>query len=74
MIWCAIRSAMEREKISSIAKLAEITGIAPSTLQQTRRRRPQTFILYEIFQLDKVLHFTPAEWEMVMTPQRRAHK
>lgn len=74
MIWCAIRSAMEREKISSIAKLAEATGIAPATLQQTRRKQPQTFILFEIFQLDKVLHFTPAEWEMVMTPQRRAHK
>lgn len=67
MIWCAIRSAMERAGIKSIQELAKETGINPSTLAHTRRKKPETFILYEIFQLDKILHFLPSEWEMIRT-------
>ena len=67
MIWSAIRSAMEREKIKSIKMLATLTGINESTLQHTRRQKPETFILYEILQLDKILHFTDLEWQMIRT-------
>lgn len=62
MIWAAIRCAMERNGIKSIAELARLTGIRGPTLQQTRRRRPETFILYELKQLDRVLNFTTTEW------------
>lgn len=65
MIWSAIRSAMERNNIHSIAELARLSGIKVPTLTQTRRRRPETFIWYELKQLDKILHFTQVEWEMI---------
>lgn len=65
MIWSAIRAGMERQKIKSIAELAQRTGINPSTLQHTRRSNPHSFIIYELLQIDRVLHFTPAEWEMI---------
>ena len=65
MIWAAIRCAMERADIKSISELARLSGIKAPTLTQTRRRKPETFILYEIRQLDKVLDFTPAEWRMI---------
>lgn len=65
MIWAAIKSAMERMNIHSITELARLTGIKAPTLTQTRRKRPETFILYEIWQLDRVLHFTDSEWEMI---------
>lgn len=65
MIWAAIRCAMERNGIRSIAELARITGIKGPTLTQTRRRRPESFIMYELLQIDKVLGFTDEEWGMI---------
>ena len=65
MIWAAIRCAMERNGIKSITELARLTGISGPTLTQTRRRRPKTFILYELRQLDRILHFTEIEWRMI---------
>lgn len=65
MIWQAIRTAMIRNDITSISRLAEISGINPSTLQHTRRKNPRSFILYELIQLDKILGFTPEEWEQM---------
>lgn len=65
MIWAAIRCAMERNGIRSIAELARVTGIKIPTLTQTRRRRPETFIMYELLQIDKVLGFTDEEWGMI---------
>lgn len=65
MIWAAIKSAMERNDIHSIAELARRTGIGSSTLAHTRRTNPKSFILYEILQIDKVLNFTDAEWGMI---------
>lgn len=62
-VWDVIRIAMIRNHISSIETLAEMTGIKPATLQQTRRRDPGSFRLYELNQLDKVLEFTTEEWE-----------
>lgn len=63
--WKAIRTAMIRNDITSISHLAEISGINPSTLQHTRRKNPESFILYELIQLDKTLGFTPEEWEQM---------
>lgn len=65
MIWSAIRCAMERNNIRSISELARLSGIKGPTLTQTRRRRPESFILYEIRELDRILHFTEAEWGMI---------
>ena len=65
MIWAAIRCGMEREGIKSISKLARLSGIKEPTLTQTRRRKPETFIWYEIRRIDEVLHFTEAEWRMI---------
>lgn len=67
MIWAAIRAGMERQGIRSITELAERTGINSSTLTHTRRRNPNSFILHEMLQMDRVLHFTPAEWEEIRT-------
>lgn len=63
MIWRIIRTCMARNDIKSLAELAQITGINPATLMQTRRRDPTSFRLYELAQLDKVLGFTVEEWE-----------
>ncbi len=71
MIWTAIRAAMERNGIKSIAELARLTGIRGPTLQQTRRRRPETFILYELRQLDRILHFTDIEWRWICETDRQ---
>lgn len=60
--WKAIRQAMIREDIQSISELAQITGIAPSTLMQTRRRDPGSFKLYELAKIDEALKFTNEEW------------
>lgn len=65
MIWPAIRSAMERNDIGSFAQLAKLTGIKIPTLTQTRRRRPESFIVYELLQIDRVLGFTDEEWRMI---------
>ena len=65
MIWAAIRSAMERNKISSFGHLAKLTGIGAPTLTQSRRRAPNTFRLFEIMALDRTLHFTDEEWRMI---------
>lgn len=62
MIWSSIRAAMERAGLKSIAELAQITGIAPSTLMQTRRRDPGSFKLYELAKIDGALKFTNEEW------------
>ena len=71
MIWAAIRCAMERNGIKSIAELARLTGIRGPTLTQTRRRRPETFILYELKQLDRVLNFTTTEWRWICETDRQ---
>ena len=63
MIWRIIRTCMARNDIKSLAELAQVTGINPATLMQTRRRDPTSFRLYELTQLDKVLGFTVEEWE-----------
>lgn len=63
MIWRIIRTCMARNDIKSLAELAQVTGINPATLMQTRRRDPTSFRLYELAQLDKVLGFTVEEWE-----------
>jgi len=63
MIWAAIRSGMERNGINSITTLAEESGISKATLTHTRRKDPNSFIWREIKQIDKVLGFTPQEWE-----------
>lgn len=65
MIWAAIRCAMERNGIRSIAELARVTGIKIPTLTQTRRKHPESFIMYELLQIDKVLGFTDEEWGMM---------
>lgn len=65
MIWPVIRLAMERNGIRSFSELAKLTGISGPTLTQTRRRRPETFIMYELLQIDKVLRFTDEEWGMI---------
>lgn len=66
MIWAAIRCAMERNGIRSIAELARVTGIKGPTLTQTRRRNPNSFTWFELKQLHKVLRFTEGEWLMMM--------
>ena len=63
MIWRIIRTCMARNDIKSLAELAQVTGINPATLMQTRRRDPTSFRLYELAQLDKALGFTVEEWE-----------
>ena len=65
MIWPARRSAMERNDIRSFAQLAKLTGIKIPTLTQTRRKHPESFIMYELLQIDKVLGFTDEEWGMI---------
>ena len=65
MIWTAIRCAMERNGVRSIAELARITGIKPSTLQHTRRTNPNSFTWAELKQINKHLHFTDGEWQMM---------
>ena len=65
MIWPVIRLAMERNGIHSFSELAKLTGISGPTLTQTRRRRPESFIMYELLQIDKVLGFTDEEWGMI---------
>jgi hypothetical protein len=62
MIWKIIKTAMLRADIRSITELAQITGIAPSTLMHSRRTNPRSFRLYELAQIDKVLGFTSEEW------------
>lgn len=62
-IWEVIRIAMIRNHIKSIRELAELSGINPNTLQQTRRKNPNSFIWYEVKQLNKVLRFSKEEWE-----------
>lgn len=65
MIWKTIKTAMIRADIRSIAELAQVTGINPATLTQTRRRNPRSFRLYELAQIDKAVHFTPEEWQQI---------
>lgn len=67
MIWDVIKKAMKRNDIRSISDLAYLTGINPSTLQHTRRKKPRSFILWELLQLDRVLGFTEEEWEAIRT-------
>lgn len=62
MIWKIIKTAMIRADIGSIVELAQVTGINPATLTQTRRRDPRSFRLYELAQIDKALRFTSEEW------------
>lgn len=62
MIWKTIKTAMIRADIGSIAELAQVTGINPSTLMHARRTNPRSFRLYELAQINKVLRFTPEEW------------
>lgn len=65
MIWKIIKIAMTRSDINSYMELAQITGINPATLTQTRRRNPRSFRLYELVQIDKAVHFTPEEWQQI---------
>lgn len=65
MIWKIIKTAMIRADIRSIEELAFVTGINSSTLQQTRRKNPKSFRLYELLQIDRVLKFTNDEWLML---------
>lgn len=65
MIWMVIRLAMERNHIKSFAELARLTGIKQPTLTQTRRKNPNSFLWWEIKEIDKVLNFTPGEWLMI---------
>lgn len=65
MIWIAIRCAMERNKVRSFVELARLTGINESTLIRTRRKNPESFLIYELRQIDKVLGFTDEEWGML---------
>ena len=65
IIWPAIRSAMERNDIRSFAQLAKLTGIKIPTLTQTRRKHPESFIMYEILQIDKIVGFTDEEWNLI---------
>lgn len=62
MIWKIIKIAMARSDINSYLELAQVTGIKPATLTQTRRRDPRSFRLYELAQIDKVVRFTSEEW------------
>lgn len=62
MIWKIIKVAMTRSDINSYLELAQVTGIKPATLTQTRRRDPRSFRLYELAQIDKVVRFTSEEW------------
>ena len=62
MIWKIIKVAMTRSDINSYLELAQVTGIKPATLTQTRRRDPRSFRLYELAQIDKALRFTSEEW------------
>lgn len=65
MIWKIIKTAMIRSDIGSIVELAQVTGIKPATLTQTRRRNPRSFRLYELAQIDKVVRFTSEEWMQI---------
>ncbi len=65
MIWKIIKIAMARSDINSYLELAQVTGIKPATLTQTRRRDPRSFRLYELAQIDKAVHFTADEWQQV---------
>ena len=65
MIWEVIRGAMERNGIKSIAELARRTGIKKATLTQTRRKKPYSFLLWEIREIDKILHSTDVEWLLI---------
>ena len=65
MIWKIIKIAMARSDINSYLELAQVTGINPATLTQTRRRNPRSFRLYELAQIDKAVHFTPEEWQQI---------
>ena len=62
MIWKIIKVAMTRSDINSYLELAQVTGIKPATLTQTRRRNPRSFRLYELAQIDKAVRFTSEEW------------
>lgn len=62
MIWKIIKTAMLRADIGSYLELAQVTGIKPATLTQTRRRDPRSFRLYELAQIDKAVRFTSEEW------------
>lgn len=65
MIWKIIKIAMTRSDIGSYLELAQVTGIKPATLTQTRRRDPRSFRLYELAQIDKALRFTSEEWMQI---------
>ena len=65
MIWKIIKVAMTRSDINSYLELAQVTGIKPATLTQTRRRNPRSFRLYELAQIDKVVRFTSEEWMQI---------
>ncbi|MBQ1297151.1 MAG: helix-turn-helix domain-containing protein [Clostridiales bacterium] len=65
MIWKIIKVAMTRSDINSYLELAQVTGIKPATLTQTRRRDPRSFRLYELAQIDKALRFTSEEWMQI---------
>ena len=65
MIWKTIKTAMIRADIGSIAELAQVTGINPATLMQTRRKNPRSFRLYELAQIDKAVGFTSEEWQQL---------
>ncbi len=62
MIWKVIDKAMIRADIKTYGELAQVSGIAPATLTQTRRKNPGSFKLYELSSLDKVLNFSNEEW------------
>lgn len=65
MIWKIIKTAMLRADIGSYLELAQVTGIKPATLTQTRRRDPRSFRLYELAQIDKAVRFTSEEWMQI---------
>lgn len=62
MIWKIIKTAMIREDIKSLVELSQITGISYPTLTHPRKINPKSFRLFELAQLDKVLHFSDVEW------------
>lgn len=65
MIWKIIKTAMIRADIDTIAQLAQVTGINPSTLMHSRRTNPKSFRLYELASIDRAVRFTAEEWALL---------
>jgi hypothetical protein len=65
MIWKIIKTAMIRADVRSIAELAQVTGINPSTLMHSRRTNPKSFRLYELASIDRAVRFTAEEWQAI---------